>query len=189
MAQGFILVSDPNETQYKRVKIATPSAGTCVLSGTPVDQSHTGSATVDVAVSTGSSVTSTVYGVTVETIYAGQTTVLIAIITPRQQWSAEVSTSTTTAAGTASTSYNNLRMALGYQSVTVGTTQLQDGALSYLGTNGVADVPAGTTASLTTAYNSTSDITGTTGVFEQTGTLPLTSTTRIVGRFLTEHAA
>jgi hypothetical protein len=189
MAQGFTLISDPDVTQYRRVKIATPSAGTMIISGTPVDQSHTASATVDVAVSTASSVTSAIYGVTVETIYAGQTSVLIAIITPRQFWAAEVSTSTTSATGTASTSYNNLRSILGYQTVTVGTTALPQGALNYLSSTGVQSVPAATTANLVTVYNSTSDVTGTTGVFEQLGTLPSVSTTRIVGRFLVEHAA
>ena len=189
MAQGFNLILDPDVTTFRRVKIATPSAGTCVLAGTPVDQYHTASASVDVVVSTASSVTSAIYGVTMETIYAGQTSVLIAVITPRQVWSCEVSTSATTATGTASTSYNNLRSVLGYEPVTVGTTALPAGDLQYM-SNGVNTVPAGTTANLTTVYNATTDVTGTTGVFEQLGVVSTAiSTTRIVGRFLVEHAA
>ena len=189
MPQGFNLILDPDVTTFRRVKIATPSAGTCVLAGTPVDQSHTASASVDVVVSTASSVTSAIYGVTQETIYAGQTSVLIAVITPRQFWSCEVSTSATTATGSASTSYNNLRSVLGYEPVTVGTTAIPAGDLQYL-SNGVNTVPAGTTANLTTIYNATTDVTGTTGLFEQLGIVSTAiSTTRIVGRFLVEHAA
>jgi hypothetical protein len=78
---------------------------------------------------------------------------------------------------------------LGYESVTVGTTALPAGDLQYM-SNGVNTVPAGTTANLTTVYNATTDVTGTTGVFEQLGVVSTAiSTTRIVGRFLVEHAA
>ena len=195
MTQGFTLLSDPDTTQYRRVKIATPSAGTAVLAGTPVDQSHAGSATVDVAVSTASSVTSVIYGVTVETIYAGQTSVLIALITPRQIWVCEASTATTSLTGTASTAYNGLRTILGYVGITVGTTTgVPAYTYRYLSSgnptsDGVLSLPTGTTAQIVTSYTSTSDVTGTTGIFIQTGTIPSVSTTRIVGRFLIEHAA
>ena len=86
MAQGFTLVYDPDVTVYREVKIAS---GTAVASGTVVDQSHAGSATVDVATATTSSVTSTIYGVTVGSISSSATTVKIALITPRQIWACD----------------------------------------------------------------------------------------------------
>ena len=195
MTQGFTLISDPDVTAYRRVGIATPSAGTAVLAGTPVSQAHSGSATVDVAVSTAATVTSAIYGVTVETIYAGQTSVLIAIITPRQIWACEASTATTSLTGTATGAYNGLRAILGYVGITVGTTTgVPPYTYRYLSSgnptsDGVLSLPTGTTANITTLYTTGSDVTGTTGIFIQTGTIPSVSTTRIVGRFLVEHAA
>ena len=186
MAQGFILESDPQTTVYRRVKIAS---GSTILAGTCVDQSHSGSATVDVAVSTASSVTSALYGVTVETIPSTATSVLIALITPEQTWSADVGASGTTGGGTAVAAYNGLRSVIGYQTITVGTTSIPAGFLTYLGTSGVATLAAGVTSNLTTVYNTGSDVTGTTGLFIQQGLLPAVSTSRVFGRFLIEHAA
>jgi hypothetical protein len=198
MAQGFTLTYDPQVTQYRRVKIATPSAGTAILAGTVVDQSHTGSATVDVAVSTASSVTSALYGVTMETIYAGMTSVLIAIITPAQVWETDASSSGTTLTAIAAATlltYINLRAILGYTTVTVDSASPTNantatpGMYTYLSPTGVLRLPSATTAQLSSVLASGSDVTGTTGVFIVTGTLPGISTTRVVGRFLTEHAA
>ena len=60
---------------------------------------------------------------------------------------------------------------------------------TYIDASGVKRLPSGTTAQLPIILASGSDVTGTTGVFIVTGTLPGISTTRVVGRFLTEHAA
>jgi hypothetical protein len=210
MAQGFTLIYDPDVTTYRRVKITTPSAGTAILAGTIVDQYHAGSATVDVVVGTtgggqgallAASLTSSLYGVTVETIYAGQTSVLIALITPRQVWSCEASSATTTLTAIAAATlitYIGLRGIPGYTTITVDSASPTAAntappyTYTYLNTGttaGVLRLPSATTAALPTFLASGSDVTGTTGIFILQGTLPAVSTTRVVGRFLTEHAA
>lgn len=186
MAQGFTLVYDPDVTQYRKVTIAS---GSTLLAGTVVDLSYAGSATVEVAVSTASSICNSVYGVTVETIPSTATSVLVALVTPRQVWAADVGASGTTGGGTAAAAYNGLRSVFGYQTITVGTTAVPAGLLTYLSTSGPATLAAAVTANLTTVYNTGSDVTGSTGVFIQKGLLPSVSTSRIVGRFLTYHAA
>jgi hypothetical protein len=186
MAQGFTLVYDPDVTVYREVKIAS---GTAVASGTVVDQSHSGSSTVDVATSTGSSVTSTIYGVTVGSISSSATTVKIALITPRQVWACDAGATSSTGGGTASAAYNGLRSVLGTMTFTVGTTALPAGLLTYTSSTGVKSFNTGDTMTCSTCYNTGSDVTGTTGVFLQQGLLATISTSRIVGRFLIEHAA
>lgn len=199
MAQGFTLIYDPDVTVYRRVKITTPTAGTAILAGTPVDTYRTGSATVEVCVGTtgggqgallGASLTSSLYGVTVETIYAGQTSVLIAIITNRQVWSCEASSATTSLTAIAAATlitYENLRSIPGYFTYTNTspfTNSPGAGNLKYLSTTGVQDVPAATTIAVPTTYLTGSDVSGPTGIFVLMGTLPAISTTRVVGRFL-----
>ena len=199
MAQGFKLIYDPDVTVFRRVKITTPTAGTAVPSGTPVDTYRTGSSTVEVCVGTtaggqgallAASLTSSLYGVTVETIYAGQTSVLIAVITNRQIWSCEASTSSTTlAAPVAATllTYENLRSIPGYFTythTTPFTNSPGSGDLRYLDTTGVKDIPAATTMAVATTVVTGLDVGGPTGVFVLMGTLPAVSTTRVVGRFL-----
>lgn len=207
MAQGFTLVYDPDVTTYRRVKITTPSAGTAILAGTIVDQNHGGSSSVDVVIGTtgggqgallSASLTSSLYGVTVETIYAGQTSVLIALITPRQVWSCEAGSATTTLTAIAAATlitYIGLRGIPGYTTITVNSASPTAAntapgyTYSYLTSTGTATLPSQTTAALPTFLASGSDVTGTTGIFILQGTLPAVSTTRVVGRFLTEHAA
>jgi len=186
MAQGFTLVYDPDVTVYRDVKIAS---GTAVASGTVVDQSHAGSATVDVATATTSSVTSTIYGVTVGSISSSATTVKIALITPRQIWACDTGATNSTGGGTAVAAYNGLRAILGTMTFTVGTTALPAGLLTYTSSTGVKSFATGDTMTCSTCYATGSDVTGTTGVFLQQGLLATVSTSRIVGRFLIEHAA
>ena len=177
MAQGFTLISDPEATVYRKVKIAS---GTAILAGTVLDRVR-GSATVDAQVATASSVTSSIYGVTVSTASSTDTSVLIALITPRQIWQADCGAS---GGGTAATSQNGQRMIFGTETITLTQN------ISTLGVSGVVSFAIGTSfANVTTVNNTGSDVTGTTGVFEQLGTDPLVSTARVVGRLLNEHAA
>lgn len=199
MAQGFKLLYDPDVTVYRRVKITSPTAGTALIDGTPVDTYRTGSATVEVCVGTtaggqgallAASLTSSIYGVTVETIYAGQTSVLIAVLTNRQIWTGEASLSATALVAIAAATlvtYENLRSTPGYftyTNTTPFTNSPGHGDLSYLSSTGVQDVPAATTAAVPTTLLTGSDVSGPTGVFVLMGTLPAVSTTRVVGRFL-----
>ena len=183
---GFSLMVDPQTAVTRRLKIA---AGTAIMQGTVMDQNHSGSATIDVAPSTSSSVTSTIYAVTAETVSSAATSVLCYIITPYQYWSCDTT-------NTANTAHDGQRMILGTETLTVGTNATPQGNLDYVSnsqsagnTAGVTPVPVGTALTVTTANNTGSDVTGTTGVFEQLGTLAQLSTTRIWGRFLPEHAA
>lgn len=177
MAQGFTLVYDPDTTVYRKVKIAS---GTAILAGSCLDRVR-GSATVDAQLCTASSVTSSIYGVAVSTASSTDTTILMALITPRQIWQADCGA---TGGGTALASQNGQRMIFGVQ--TIVTTQ----NISTNGPTGVTSFPIGTSfANVTTVNNTGSDVTGTTGIFEQLATEPLVSTSRVVGRLLTEHAA
>ena len=173
MAAGFILISDPETTIYKKLQIAS---GTSILAGTVLDRVR-GSATVDAQKATASSTTSTIYAVAVSTASATDTTILAALITNRQVWSAD-------AANTANAAHDGQRMIFGTQTITPGN------ATSILTSSGVGSIAGGTAfANVTTVNNTGSDVTGTTGVFEQLGLLGLVSTVRVVGRMLYEHAA
>ncbi len=177
MGQGFTLIYDPEPTVYRKVKVAS---GTAIFQGTVLDRNR-GSATVDATVATASSVTSSIYGVAVSTIGTADTSILMALITPRQLWMADCGAS---GGGTANTAHNGQRMIFGTQTIT--TTQ----NITALGVNGVTSFAIGSTFNNNTTVNNTgSDVTGTTGVFEQLGTEPLVSTSRVVGRLLNEHAA
>ena len=80
-------------------------------------------------------------------------------------------------------------MILGTQTFTVGTTALPAGLLTRTSSTGVSSFATGDTMTCSTGYATGSDVTGTTGVFLQQGLLATISTSRIVGRFLIEHAA
>lgn len=168
---------DPDVTVYRKVKIAS---GTAIMSGTVLDRVR-GSATVDAQPCTASSTTSSYYGVATSTASSTDTSILMCLVTPRQIWQADCGA---TGGGTAAASQNGQRMIFGTQTVvtTINT--------SYLESTGVVNIPIGTSfASVTTVNNTGSDVTGTTGIFEQLATAPLVSTSRVVGRLLTEHAA
>lgn len=183
MAQGFTLFSDPDVTTFRKVKVAS---GTAIFRGTVMDRVR-GSATVDAQPSTASSTTSSIYGVTTQTISSTDTSVLIALITPRQLWMADCGA---TGGGTALAAQNGQRMIFGTQTITVGTTAAPAGDLTITTTSGVVTLATGTSFTTATTVNNTgSDVTGTTGVFEQTAIAPLVSTARVVGRLLYEHAA
>lgn len=179
MANGFTLVFDPDVTQYRRLKI---TAGTNIMQGTVMDQLHTGSSTADVQPSTASSVTSAIYAVAAETVNSGATSILCALITPRQVWSCD-------ATNTANAAHNGLRAIIGTETITAGTTATPPGNLKITSSTGVSDIASGTAFTVTTLNNTGSDVTGTTGVMIQQGILTAVSTTRLVVRFLVEHAA
>lgn len=192
MANGLTLVYDADTTVYRKVRVAS---GTGIMQGTAMDRVRN-SATVDAQACTATSVTSGIYGVTVQTTSTTETTTVIALVTPRQLWQADpVNQPSTVALAATYAGYAGQRMILGVQTFTVGTTAGPH--LCYLTSTGVVDVPIGTAfTNLTTVNNTGTDVTGTTGVFEQIG-LHITSYTaagipatgRIVGRFLNEHAA
>jgi hypothetical protein len=192
MANGLTLVYDPDSTVYRKVRIAT---GTGIMQGTVMDRVRN-SATVDAQGATASSVTSSIYGVTIQTTSTTDSSTVIALLTPRQLWQADPVNQPTSAALAATyAGYAGQRMILGVQTFTVGTTA--GPAVRYLTSTGVQEVSAGTAfTNLSTVNNTGTDVTGTTGVFEQTGLIVTSytaagvpSTGRIVGRFLNEHAA
>jgi hypothetical protein len=191
MAQGFTLEYDPNVTQYRRLKVA---AGTAIMQGTVLDRVRN-SASAEAQAASAASVTSSIYAVAMETVGTSATSVLACIITPDQVWQADpVNQATTGALATTYAGYAGQRMILGVQTFTVGTTS--GPSFRYVSNTGVTDVPNGTAfTTLSTVNNTGTDVTGTTGVFEQLGytvtsyTAGVPTTGRIVGRFLREHAA
>lgn len=191
MSQGLTLVYDPDTTVFRRLKVAS---GTGIMVGTVLDRVRN-SASAEAQATTAASVTSSVYAVAMETVGTTATSVLAAIITPKQVWAGDpVNQATTANLATTYAGYTGQRMILGVQTFTVGTTG--GPSFRYTGPTGVSDVPAGTAfATLTTINNTGTDVTGTTGVFEQMGyqvvsyTAGVPTTGRIVGRFPGEHAA
>jgi stage V sporulation protein SpoVS len=197
MSNGFTLESDSNVTVYKRLMIA---AGTAIMAGTVLDRVRN-SATAEAQPCTAASTTSTIYAVAMETVSTTATSILCALITSVQTWGADpVNQATTVALAATYSGYNGQRMILGVQTLTPtiggsGATAWKN--LQYSDpTTGLSQVPSGTAfATVTTANNTGTDVPGTTGVFEQLGytviswTAGVPTTGRIVGRFLTEHAA
>jgi hypothetical protein len=177
MAQGFTLLSDSATTVYRKLKIAS---GTAILSGSVLDRVR-GSSTVDVQLATASSTTASIYAVAVSTASSTDTTILAALINPETQlWQADCGA---TGGGTASAAQNGQRMIFGTQTITLTQN------VSTLGTTGVVSFAIGTSfANVTTVNNTGSDVTGPTGVFEQKDVIALVSTSRVIGRFLNEHA-
>lgn len=100
MAQVFHLVKDPDDTEYKKVRVASQA----YTIGDAVMLDRTSDA-VDVVPATASTTTTNIYGVALETVASSATELLIALITPRQEWKAEV-------VNTANASHNYQRMLL-----------------------------------------------------------------------------
>lgn len=97
---GFSLITDPQTTVYKKVRIASQAytIGDAVMQDTTSDS-------VDVVPATSSTTTWNVIGVAMETVTSSATELLIALITPEQEWSVET-------ANTASANHNYQNMLL-----------------------------------------------------------------------------
>jgi len=101
MALGFSLIKDPDFTEYRVVRTSGAQAYTI---GDLVQEYVTGGV-YDVTIATAATTTILAYGVAMETIVATATSLLICLITPRQDWTADVTNAP-------STSHNMQRMIL-----------------------------------------------------------------------------
>lgn len=98
MAREFVLIADPDTTEYRQFAIASQA----YTIGDLVDVSRTAGT---VTPSTSSSTTVTIRGVAMETKASTDTTLLVALCKPTQRWTADVT-------NTANTAHNGQRMVL-----------------------------------------------------------------------------
>lgn len=82
---GFNLVSNLNEVEYRRVRVASQAytIGDAVMKDTSADA-------VDVIPATSSTTHENIMAVAMETVTSGATDLLIAIVEPSQKWSCAV---------------------------------------------------------------------------------------------------
>lgn len=82
---GFSLVSNLNEVEYRRVRVASQAytIGDAVMKDTAVDA-------VDVVPATSSTTHENIVGVAMETVTSGATDLLIAIVEGSQKWTCPV---------------------------------------------------------------------------------------------------
>lgn len=85
MALGFSLQVDPDNTEFRSVKVASQA----YTIGDAVMADYTSDA-VDVVPATSSAKTTNIYGVAMETVTSAATSLLVAIITDKQRWTADV---------------------------------------------------------------------------------------------------
>lgn len=98
MSKGFILIADPQNTEFRQFTIASQA----YTIGDSVDMSRTAGTVVP---STASSVTYGIRGVAMQTVTSSATTLLVALFTSSQKWSADVTNA-------ANTAHNGQRMIL-----------------------------------------------------------------------------
>ena len=124
---GFTLISDPDTTEYRNVRIASQA----YTIGDAVMQDRTSDA-VDVVPATASSTTVNIFGVAMETVTSSATQLLIAIVKPTQKW-------VTDSANTGNTNHNYQRMIL-TDKATVNNTGTDDTSVNAVATQlGVKD--------------------------------------------------
>lgn len=99
MAQGFVLIADPDNTEFRTFTIASQA----YTLGDSVDVSRTAATVIP---STATSVNNATRGVAMQTVTNTATTLLVALVTPRQKWGADTT-------NTANAAHNFQRMIFG----------------------------------------------------------------------------
>jgi hypothetical protein len=160
MSLGFILEKDPDTTVYRNRLVANQTSAASLIQPGQLFDVNRGSATIEIAASSASSVTSAIYGVSVSTQTLYDSTKTFHPDTDKNILIALISPRQTWSADT-----------------TNAANAAHNNLRAIIGANN------------TLVNNTGSDVTGTTGVFQQEGVLTSFGTNRIIGRFLTEHAA
>lgn len=91
MGVGFKLIKDAQDTEYKKLRIASQAytIGDAVMLDRTADA-------VDVVPATAASVTYNIYAVAMETVTSAATEVLCALVHPRQTWTVDCTNTPTT---------------------------------------------------------------------------------------------
>jgi hypothetical protein len=127
MAKEFSLVSDPNPTVYRSVRIASQAYQV----GDAVQADRTADA-VDVTPATSSTITAAIFGVAMSAQVSTDTSLLVALVNNEQEWAADNT-------NTPSTNHNYQRMVLtdkgtvnntGTDSTSTAAVWMQTGILS-----------------------------------------------------------
>lgn len=127
MAIGFKLLTDPDATVYRNLRIASQAytVGDSLMFDRNADAT-------DAVPATSSSVTTNMFAVAMETVTASATQVLCALITNRQQWVADASAAP-------STNDNYQRMVLTDKATVNNTHTDATGPTAVFEQNGVVD--------------------------------------------------